>query len=564
MQRFFRIAPVLFLCLGWLPGAERAAASDSPHGRLAVACESCHTLDGWNELRRPIGFDHDAETGFSLARHHAAISCRGCHESLEFSRVASACADCHENPHQGTLGGDCESCHSTAGWTDRGLLLGRHDATLFALTGSHTRLDCVECHGGTPPLDFAGTPTDCLSCHLTDYQATTSPNHQRAGFSTQCVDCHGTTAWDEARFGGGPDFEHDLFFVLTGAHAAADCGLCHAGGQFAGTPTDCFSCHRQEYQATREPRHAAAGFGTDCESCHATSSWQGAVFDHARFWALEGGHRGLDCLSCHVDGVFAGTPRRCNGCHRDDYNATTDPPHAAAGFPRECESCHGVRSWQGAQLDHDRFFRLTGAHRGADCESCHADGVYAGTPRRCNGCHSADYNRTRDPNHAAAGFPRECESCHNTRGWGGADFDHDRVFALTGAHRRLDCDSCHAGGVFSGTPRACNGCHSEDYDRTRNPNHVAVGFPRSCQSCHSTSRWEGARFNHQQFFPIESGDHRGLDCSDCHVVANNFQVFECIECHEHRRSEMDDEHDDVGGYVWESQACYSCHPDGRE
>jgi hypothetical protein len=26
---------------------------------------------------------------------------------------------------------------------------------------------------------------------------------------------------------------------------------------------------------------------------------------------------------------------------------------------------------------------------------------------------------------------------------------------------------------------------------------------------------------------------------------------------------MNNEHDDVGGYVYESQACYSCHPDGR-
>jgi hypothetical protein len=27
---------------------------------------------------------------------------------------------------------------------------------------------------------------------------------------------------------------------------------------------------------------------------------------------------------------------------------------------------------------------------------------------------------------------------------------------------------------------------------------------------------------------------------------------------------MDDEHDDVGGYVYESTACYTCHPDGEE
>jgi hypothetical protein len=27
---------------------------------------------------------------------------------------------------------------------------------------------------------------------------------------------------------------------------------------------------------------------------------------------------------------------------------------------------------------------------------------------------------------------------------------------------------------------------------------------------------------------------------------------------------MDDEHDDVSGYVYESTECLACHPDGRE
>ena len=38
----------------------------------------------------------------------------------------------------------------------------------------------------------------------------------------------------------------------------------------------------------------------------------------------------------------------------------------------------------------------------------------------------------------------------------------------------------------------------------------------------------------------------------------------CIDCHAHRRSEMDDEHRDVSGYSWSSPACYSCHPNGSD
>ena len=48
--------------------------------------------------------------------------------------------------------------------------------------------------------------------------------------------------------------------------------------------------------------------------------------------------------------------------------------------------------------------------------------------------------------------------------------------------------------------------------------------------------------------------------SDAHAVGNEA----CIECHEHRQSEMDDEHERVTGYVWASPSCYGCHPDGRK
>ena len=135
---------------------------------------------------------------------------------------------------------------------------------------------------------------------------------------------------------------------------------------------------------------------------------------------------------------------------------------------------------------------------------------------------------------------------------------------MTGAHRTLDCQSCHSGGVYRGTPRDCYSCHRSSYEATTNPNHASAGFPTNCDSCHSTTRWEGATFDHELFFPIKSGKHSNLDCAECHVVPSNFQVFECIECHEHRKGEMDDEHKKVSGYVWESGACYRCHPTGRE
>ena len=39
-------------------------------------------------------------------------------------------------------------------------------------------------------------------------------------------------------------------------------------------------------------------------------------FDHVTTgWPLEGSHRSVDCASCHVGGIFQGTPRQCVACH---------------------------------------------------------------------------------------------------------------------------------------------------------------------------------------------------------------------------------------------------------
>jgi len=128
----------------------------------------------------------------------------------------------------------------------------------------------------------------------------------------------------------------------------------------------------------------------------------------------------------------------------------------------------------------------------------------------------------------------------------------------------LDCIACHDQG-YMGTPTDCIACHESDYNNA-DPNHAAAMFPTDCTLCHTTVGWEPSTFDHDGlYFPIYSGRHRGEwdTCQDCHI-GGNFQTFECIDCHEHNQADTDDEHDEVNGYVYESQACFSCHPDGRE
>ena len=525
--------------------ADYNGATNPDHDGFPTTCEDCHTVSGWS----PANFDHNV-TAFPLQGAHRTVDCQSCHAG-GYAGTPTDCFSCHDADYNGATNPDhdgfpttCEDCHTVSGWSPANF---DHNVTAFPLQGAHRTVDCQSCHAG----GYAGTPTDCFSCHDADYNGATNPDHD--GFPTTCEDCHTVSGWSPA------NFDHNVTaFPLQGAHRTVDCQSCHAGG-YAGTPTDCFSCHDADYNGATNPDHD--GFPTTCEDCHTVSGWSPANFDHnVTAFPLQGAHRAVDCLSCHAGG-YAGTPTDCFSCHDADYNGATNPDHD--GFPTTCEDCHSVSGWSPASFDHNQTaFPLRGAHQAVDCLSCHAGG-YAGTPQDCFSCHDADYNGANNPDHT--GFPTTCEDCHSESGWSPANFDHNQTaFPLDGAHLSLDCLSCHAGG-YGGTPTDCYACHANDY-ATANPDHVAAGFPTTCETCHTTADWDDVTWDHDDFFPIYSGSHRGewSVCEDCHVAPGNPTIFECIFCHAHTQPDMDDEHDDVSGYIYESNACLSCHPDGEE
>jgi hypothetical protein len=235
-----------------------------------------------------------------------------------------------------------------------------------------------------------------------------------------------------------------------------------------------------------------------------------------------------------------------------------------------CEQCHTPEGWRPLReplpFDHGKQagFPLIQGHKGVSCTGCHGDLRFAHVASACADCH-------QDVHRGAQGF--HCERCHSPRGWDDRrriqEIHAASLLPLTGAHATLDCEACHRGAPpveLSATPTECVSCHREDYQRAQ-PDHVRLGFPLACEQCHDTSDFQGASFREhdQRFFPIFSGPHRGVwdTCAECHP-GNTLQTFTCLTCHEHRRSEMDDEHDDVRGYRYESTACLTCHPTGRE
>lgn len=333
----------------------------------------------------------------------------------------------------------------------------------------------------------------------------------------------------------------------------------------------CYDCHGDRYLASVDPDHVASGFPRTCEGCHSTRAWEPALFGDHSSWPITGAHQTVACESCHVGGVYSGTPRDCAGCHLPDYDATTDPPHVASGFPTSCESCHDTTAWAPASFSHDAVWPLVGQHATAACESCHAGGVYGGTPRDCVACHRPEYDATSDPPHMSSGFPTSCEACHTPAGWQPASYDHSLFWPLEGQHATATCESCHAGGVYAGTPRLCNGCHQPDYDASSNPSHTALRMPTSCESCHTPASWESRTYpGHDAFFRISSGDHR-FSCESCHKTGT-WATFTCTGCHtgEHDLAEMNREHADEDGYqatlnqYGVDAGCLHCHPGGRE
>lgn len=532
------------------------AKAQSPHGEsLVISCAECHNPSGWEIDRNSITFDH-SDTGFELEGTHDQLDCTSCHSDLVFDNAPNDCISCHLDVHQQSVGNDCVRCHNSDSWLVFNIPE-LHEQNGFPLIGAHSDVDCASCHNSATTLTFTPLGNECIQCHQQDYLSTTSPNHATSGFSTDCLECHNPMGIDWESTG----FNHD-FFPLTLGHDINDCSACHDVGNFSNISPECVSCHQQDYAQTTDPNHVAANFPNDCVQCHTTNpGWMPALFDH-EFFPLTLGHDIDDCTACHINNNYINTPTDCYACHQNDYAGSVNPNHVAANFPTDCVVCHTTNpGWAPASLDHN-FFPLTLGHDVEDCTSCHINNNYIDTPTECVACHLNDFNATTDPNHIAANFPTDCAVCHTTNpGWIPATLNHS-FFPLTLGHDLESCTACHINNDYVNTPTECVACHLNDYNTTTDPNHVAANFPTDCAVCHTTNPgWMPATFNHDGlYFPIYSGAHEGEwnNCIDCHINTSNYSVFTCVTCH--TQNDMDDDHSDVSGYIYESNACLSCHP----
>jgi hypothetical protein len=291
---------------------------DYPHGGYEDDCTLCHGEAGEGpevEITREF---RRKQHPFPLRQAHDLKDCRLCHRSLDFTRADPSCVSCHQDTHRGENGIDCARCHVPRNFIDRSRMQRLHSETRFPLRGSHRALDCYACHpqAASGKLQWVNTPAECADCHLGTYRGADDPNHEAAGFPTECDLCHPVSTWEDGRFN----------------HAT--------------TSEPCVTCHLDDYNSTRDPDHDAAGFPTDCEECHRPTSWDSGRFEDHDDWFFpiyRGEHAGRwdGCSECHRPlGTFENPS--CLRCHpHSDEQQTRQDHEDEDGFQYESSACIG-------------------------------------------------------------------------------------------------------------------------------------------------------------------------------------------------------------------------------
>lgn len=197
-------------------------------------------------------------------------------------------------------------------------------------------------------------------------------------------------------------------------------------------------------------------------------------------------------------------------------------------------------------------FVLDGAHLNVDCETCHVNAVFQGTPSDCGSCHSTGGRIAASPkpvNHVPS--TDFCEDCHRTTAWFPlAEMNHDAIFG--------SCSSCHNNVQSVGKP--------PDHPQTQ----------AQCDTCHRTTGWFPALFDHDTITTNCVSCHNGVDamgrtaahitttdvCEDCHTVfafapaqVDHLQVIGvCSSCHNDTVAMGKD-----AGHLQTTAECDACH-----
>jgi len=247
-----------------------ACHADLHQGTVGKDCARCHTTNSW--IVTNVRQLHQNQ-GFPLLGAHATTDCNQCHASaskLRFDKINTDCYSCHKAKYDATTSPnhvaagfdtDCIRCHkmSSFEWSGKG-----YNHSFFPLNGGHN-IACAQCHtnGG-----YKGLSSDCVSCHLADYNATKNPSHKTSNFSTDCKACHSINAWTPASF----NHDSQYFPIYSGTHKGewSKCTDCHTNTSNYAV-FSCLNCHAHSKSKMDSEHRGQGGYvynSTNCLSCH--------------------------------------------------------------------------------------------------------------------------------------------------------------------------------------------------------------------------------------------------------------------------------------------------------
>ena len=239
--------------------------------------------------------------------------------------------------------------------------------------------------------------------------------------------------------------------------------------------------------------------------------------------------------SCHMKGVYKGTPNRCSTA--TGSAARTTGSSCSSG--RSASTCHRPAAWTGGALRPRRQHRHAAQRRAPPAAVPVVPQEQQLQDRRSRLRHLSPEGLpggAQTPNHVAGGLPdhlRGLPSRQRHHVQPGPFRPPGRVPAgrrhATPGVRHLPPQQ-HVQGHGAATASAATG-------RVQ-PHHVSRargrGFPTTCENCHraTDTSWRGAAFNHASIFPLVGAARTG---GLCHVPSSN-NVYrgtprDCVGCH---------------------------------
>jgi hypothetical protein len=264
---------------------------------------------------------------------------------------------------------------------------------------------------------------------------------------------------------------------------------------------------------------------------------------------LTGAHILARCETCHIQGIFKGTPKDCASCHLSGGRAATlntvlkPTDHISVTSGSACEACHQSTSqfsvWR---MDHtlttatcsachsgQSFNGTTFTAKGsqhistmADCKICHTstnsflppfvsrfDHIDV-APGTCNTCHNGATAMGKPPAHMPTGS-RSCDECH-TMPLSGDLVGTFATWRMDHTGITSNCASCHNGRTFVGIK------NSQPLHKPTN--HIPV--TSDCSVCHFDTTVPGGFVNWSQPMDHSTAAIGSSSCATCHGAGKTF------------------------------------------